>query len=56
MNDAVYSSLAKTISDHQSDILQEWLDNQRAEGTFSRRRCAQIVQRQHLVLIDCSGN
>ena len=36
MNDAVYSRLAETINKHESDILKEWLDNQKAEGTLSK--------------------
>ena len=36
MNDAVYSRLADTISKHESVILKDWLENQRAEGTLSK--------------------
>ena len=33
---AVHSRLAETINKHESDILKEWLENQRAEGTMSK--------------------
>jgi rsbT co-antagonist protein RsbR len=36
MNDAVYSRLTETISKHESDILKEWLENQKAEGALSK--------------------
>ena len=44
MNDAVYSRLAETINNHESDILKEWLDNQRAEGTLSKSLEADVQQ------------
>ncbi len=44
MNDAVYSRLAETINKHESDILKEWLDNQRAEGTLSKSLEADVQQ------------
>ena len=44
MNDAAYSRLAATISNHESDILKEWLDNQRAEGTLSKSLAADVEQ------------
>lgn len=44
MNDVVYSRLADTISKHESAILKDWLENQRAEGTVSK---ATEVEVQH---------
>ena len=44
MNDAVYSRLAETINKHESDILKEWLDNQKAEGTLSKSLEADVQQ------------
>ena len=44
MNDAVYSRLAETINKHESDILKEWLDNQRAEGNLSKSLEADVQQ------------
>ena len=44
MNDAVYSRLAEIINKHESDILKEWLDNQRAEGTLSKSLEADVQQ------------
>ena len=44
MNYAVYSRLAETISKHESDILKEWLDNQKAEGTLSKSLEADVQQ------------
>ena len=53
MNDAVYSRLAETINKHESDILKEWLDNQRAEGTLSKSLEADVQQqsREFLALL-----
>ena len=44
MNDAVYSRLAETINKHESDILKEWLDTQKAEGTLSKSLEADVQQ------------
>ena len=44
MNDAVYSRLAETIKKHESDILKEWLENQRAEGALSKSLEADVQQ------------
>jgi rsbT co-antagonist protein RsbR len=44
MNDVVYSRLADTISKHESAILKDWLENQRAEGTVNK---ATEVEVQH---------
>ena len=44
MNDAVYSRLAETINKHESDILKEWLNNQKAEGTLSKSLEADVQQ------------
>ena len=44
MNDAVHSRLAEIINKHESDILKEWLDNQRAEGTLSKSLEADVQQ------------
>ena len=44
MNDAVYSRLAEIINKHESDILKEWLDNQRAEGALSKSLEADVQQ------------
>jgi rsbT co-antagonist protein RsbR len=53
MNDAVHSRLAETISKYESDILKEWLDNQRAEGTLSKSLEADVQQqsREFLALL-----
>jgi rsbT co-antagonist protein RsbR len=53
MNDAVHSRLAGTISKYESDILKEWLDNQRAEGTLSKSLEADVQQqsREFLALL-----
>ena len=44
MNDSVHSRLAEIINKHESDILKEWLDNQRAEGTLSKGLEADVQQ------------
>src|SRR5262245_23725197 len=44
MNDAVYSGLADTISKHESVILKDWLENQRAEGTLSKGLEVEVQQ------------
>jgi rsbT co-antagonist protein RsbR len=44
MNDAVYSLLAETINNHESDILKEWLDTQKAEGTLGKSLEADVQQ------------
>src|SRR6185503_13586754 len=41
---AVHSRLAEIINKHESDILKEWLDNQRAEGTLSKGLEADVQQ------------
>jgi rsbT co-antagonist protein RsbR len=53
MNDAVHSRLAEIINKHESDILKEWLDNQRAEGTLSKSLEADVQQqsREFLALL-----
>jgi rsbT co-antagonist protein RsbR len=53
MNDAVHSRLAETINRYESDILKEWLDNQRAEGTLSKSLEADVQQqsREFLALL-----
>jgi rsbT co-antagonist protein RsbR len=53
MNDAVHSRLAEIINQHESDILKEWLDNQRAEGTLSKSLEADVQQqsREFLALL-----
>jgi rsbT co-antagonist protein RsbR len=56
MNDAVYSRLADTISKHESVILRDWLENQRAEGTLSKGLEAEVQQqsREFLTLLKTS--
>ena len=44
MNDAVYSLLAETINKHESAILKEWLDTQKAEGTLGKSLEADVQQ------------
>jgi rsbT co-antagonist protein RsbR len=44
MNQAVQSRLTEIINKHESDILKEWLDNQRAEGTLSKSLEADVQQ------------
>ena len=53
MNDAVYSRLADTISKHESVIVRDWLENQRAEGTLSKGLEAEVQQqsREFLTLL-----
>jgi rsbT co-antagonist protein RsbR len=53
MNDAVHSRLAEIVNKHESDILKEWLDNQRAEGTLSKSLEADVQQqsREFLALL-----
>jgi rsbT co-antagonist protein RsbR len=53
MNDAAYSRLAETINKHESDILKEWLDNQKAEGALSKSLEADVQQqsREFLALL-----
>jgi len=50
MNDAVYSRLAETINQHESDILKEWLENQRAEGILSKSLEADVQQQSRELL------
>ena len=56
MNDAVHSRLAEIINKHESDILKEWLDNQKAEGTLSKSLEADVQQqsREFLALLKTS--
>ena len=53
MNDAVHSRLAETINKYESDILKEWLGNQRSEGTLSKSLEADVQQqsREFLALL-----
>lgn len=53
MKDAVHSRLGEIINKHESDILKEWLDNQRAEGTLSKSLEADVQQqsREFLALL-----
>ena len=44
MNDAVHSRLAEIVNKHESDILKDWLDNQRADGTLSKSLEADVQQ------------
>ena len=50
MNGAVYGRLAEIINKHESDILKEWLDNQRAEGTLSKNLEADVQQQSRELL------
>jgi len=56
MNDAVHSRLAEIINKQESDILKEWLDNQKAEGTLSKSLEADVQQqsREFLALLKTS--